>query len=363
MAPKRLLTASLLLLGPSTAQAQDLGFITKIFSNVHSVLVTGQGGRFLNSDELRTREWCGVCGTGLEVMFDVTPLHAETAVHLELGLGINHLTGVAAESTGDSLDLRGALRTNPTISARAWLDHGNEHPLLRRLVPYAGINAGLVEAVNLRGYDAQGRQYTLDTKTLEMGGHFGVYIAVMGPFGVFVEPSVTRRRFGSIDYKLPSNLTAVPEGWPRSFNADSWQLRIGAQFRLKDDAPPRVTGLWIPTSLNGQVLPAVMSHAPASGGSSTRIELVNGALVLEPRGNGFTLSLVQRRTRLAADGKVVEIVEPLIAPPEQTGTYTIEGNELTLRFAGGAHRGSISPTEIRLQLSPTNHLVVFKRQN
>ena len=357
---------SALVLIPSAAYGQDLGFLTRLFSTVNSVSVTAQAGSFLDSDELRTRGRCGFCGSGLEVMFDVTPLHAETPFHLELGLAVNHLSGLAAVSKHDSIDLHGAFRSNPALSARLWWDHGHRNWLLRRIVPFGGINAGLVESVNLRAYDTDRQQYTLETRTLEMGAHLGAYLRVKGPFGIFLEPSVTRRRFASIDYKLPSGAMDLPQGWPRSLNADSWQVRIGAQFRVKEEATPRLTGIWLATSLNGQALPAIASQSPTPDDDKTftRIEIVSGVLVLEPGDSTYSLTLMQRVSKLATDGKgLTHIVEPLVPTAPDTGRYEIEGDELTLSSGTRRQRGSISATEVRVQLEPSKHLVVFKRQN
>ena len=391
--PRTLVCGLLLLLNVETLAAQDLSFITKIFSGVHSVNVTGQGGGLLGkNDKLSTRDWCGLCGTGLEVVFDVTPVTQETPVHLELGLGLNNITGLA--SPVDSFDLRGGFRANPSLTLQTWFDHGISHPVWERFVPYAGIQAGVVETVNLRAYNQTGQQYSLDGRTLEIGLNGGVYVGLFRQFGVFVEPALVRRHFASIDYKLkPNDITQVPPGWPRSFRANTWSVTVGMQFRIKDEAPV-LAGTWLPAAVEGQQIPALHSQTFSGVGAAliSRIDVVGGSLGLEikERATGgrtrgrrvvdstFTLTLLRRETKLAADGKTVISVEHLNDPAMvQSGSFAIQGNKLSLKVTscpapgadphaidcmpGAEYSGWISSSELRLQLGRSQRTVVFKR--
>lgn len=356
-----------LLAGAGPATGQSLDFLTRLFSSIHGVSIYRDGGGFVDSDDLRERGDCGLCGNGFEVLFDVTPFHAESAFHFALGLEVSQLSGFGARvaemgEPDDSLDLRGAIRSYPVISAKAWWDHGQSHPLLERFVLYGGVSAGLSEMVNLRGYDSQDRQYALDARTIEAGLSGGLYFGLGNRFGVFVEPSVRRRDFASVSYVLVPNLpTTVTEGWPRGLNANSWQIRMGAHVRVHDDTPTR-TGLWVATALEGQALPAMFSlRAAASdpGADLVRTDLVSGSLELHDE-EWYVLTLHFRESRLTSAGTVVS-AEAGTTPTMETGHYEIEGPELRLSSGDGVHGGWIGASTIRLRLKGTNRTLVLGR--
>ncbi|HEX8358991.1 MAG TPA: hypothetical protein VF613_02660 [Longimicrobium sp.] len=222
------LLAVLLCAAATPAHAQ-LDFITGVFKEVNSVTLSVQGGGIPGSHNLTTRgSDCpggGVCGMFAEVLIDLPDLGR---TEMELGLGTGYLRGFGARE--GTLDLRGALRAFPVVSAYATFP---EIRRLARIQPYAGLSVGVAELWNARGYDPAGTVFGVDGETLDFGGAAGLYLTPLG--GLFVEGAYRVRHFESVTWDLPDAAgERLPANWPRSLDATGWTLSLGWQFEFRD---------------------------------------------------------------------------------------------------------------------------------
>lgn len=225
-----------LLLCAPPAEAQFFGLLERLFERVDGLTIYGTVGGLASSDHLGTEGFLGVNalrGMGVEVLIDVTrapaddsgegaPAEGEPPVPrwgVELGLGVDYLTGFAAREP--SLDLRGSMRGLPNLSAYAT-------PPLRwgAFQPYMGLGIGFAQLWNVQGYDPEGRQYDLSGDTFQLAAMAGLYHRS----GFFLEASFRNRDFRSVRWELPSGVETVPAGWPRSVDLSAAMLSLGYQF-------------------------------------------------------------------------------------------------------------------------------------
>jgi hypothetical protein len=219
----RLALVAALTLLPVTARAQDpFGILEGLFSSVNSIVFYGQGAVLQSDAEVAGSIGdFALAGVGVEVLLDL-PAAGDT--EFELGLGGSTLNGM--RSPVETLDLRGALRTLPTVSVYA---AGIGVPDDSPIDPYVGLSVGLAELWNARGYDAQGTVYPVAAETFELGATAGLYIDRPLP-GLYIEVGYRHRRFGSLAWTADT----LPPDWPRSMDASTWQAAIGWQFRLRN---------------------------------------------------------------------------------------------------------------------------------
>lgn len=221
-----------LLFDSSPARAQ-MSFLTDIFDQVNSLSMQVQRGDLLNSSELEPRQSpFGLRGLSFEVFLD---LPSSEAAPLELGLGTSFMTGFRAEE--ETLDLRGAMRAFPSISVYVsmpeWLDKEN-------VVPYAGLNFGLLELWNAQIYGRSGDEndrieHGVSGETFEMGVTAGLAFEFAASNSFFVEGGVRRRKFASLDYSLTDGDPSIPELWPLELDASGWLVALGFQFELNKE--------------------------------------------------------------------------------------------------------------------------------
>lgn len=203
------------------AAAQDFDMIRGLFKSVNSISVSMQTGRLTGSDQMVGG--CGplgLCGMGTEVFLNLA--ESETTL-LELALGTGYLRGFSAREP--SIDLHGSIRSIPTLGVYA--SRLNAFGT-GSVVPYAGINMGLVELWNVQAYDAEGREFAIKGTTYDMGGAAGVALDT-GPLdGLFAEASYRHRNFTSVDYSGDR----VPPRWPREIDLSAWFVTVGWQFDI-----------------------------------------------------------------------------------------------------------------------------------
>ena len=93
---------------------------------------------------------------------------------------------------------------------------------------YFGLHTGFLQTVNLQAYDLEGRQFSLEGATFELGVSAGVFHRS----GLFVEPTYRFRYFPSVEWTLPEGVDALPGGWPRSLNLSGPSVSLGYQFAI-----------------------------------------------------------------------------------------------------------------------------------
>jgi len=324
------LLASLL---ATQAHAQEIPFLSGIFSKVHSVTIYGQGLQLLPESDVRGRNGrCGgldVCGAGTEVLVDATS--APRGTHLEIGLGASYLGGVASHTPG--LDLRGSVRSLPTFAAYLT---GLDTPLSNFVEPYAGFSFGISDLWNVRAYDPSGIPSPVKAQTFDYGGTVGGYVNSGLLDGLFVEVSYKVRRFDGVDW----GRTDPPADWPKELDFSGWTVALGWQFDLKEHGhrPPEVRGLWELSRVDGQALPFVLSSTSDGAGGFDRTELLHALLnVTETR---YSLTVGRRTSHLDSTGKL------LLADVPQYTTYQgqirEEGGSLTLVPARSRDRKTVT---------------------
>lgn len=207
------------------AQAQFFTVFDDLFKNVNAIVFYGQGGTLISTDEITgTASEGNVYGGGAEVLINLPGTPSTT---FELALGTNVVQGF--EATEPSLDLRGSLRSLPTISVYASrLGTPDTSPI----IPYLGANFGVLSLWNAHGYLPDGTVIALDGETFELGASAGVY-ASKGPLaGLYIEFSYRHREFESLTWDTPQ----LAEGWPRSLNASGGFVSVGWQFFITRDS-------------------------------------------------------------------------------------------------------------------------------
>ena len=212
---------------PTTASAQIMSAVTGLFDSVNSIAFSVGGGQLVGDSELNAD--ClggGICAMGIEVLLD---LPSPDGVVFELGLGTRFLRGFGAKEP--TLDLRGSVRTLPVVSVYAT----RPEVMGRRVVqPYVGLNFGFSQLWNVRGYDAAGTQYEIDSEAFEVGVTVGAYLDVDLLRGLFIEGTYRHRRFDSLDWSIPGE-PVLPAGWPRELNVSTALVTVGWQFWLTSD--------------------------------------------------------------------------------------------------------------------------------
>jgi hypothetical protein len=224
----RSLLLAVLSCGPIAAPALAQEAIESLFSKTEAVTISAGYGCVRSSNVTSEHGDCGVFDVKLEALIN---LATQDSVHpwgVELALGYGQTTGF--RSSNPELDLRGAIRSLPSVAAYASraapLPFGFDEV-------YVGVHSGFLAMHNMRAYDSEGRQYALDGETFE----FGVSVGLFNEVGFFVEPSYRIRYFPSVDWQLPDGVDAVPEGWPRSLNLSGPSIAVGYQFSIggRDD--------------------------------------------------------------------------------------------------------------------------------
>lgn len=217
-----LLVAALLVLARPAAAQDPFGVLGDLFSSVNSIGFYGQAG-VLQTDEAINGSFgdFALAGVGVEVLL---ALPSTESTEFELGLGAATLTGI--EATDATLDFHTSVRTLPYAAVYAeGLGTDSDAPL----EPYVGLSFGIAELVNARGYDAEGNVYPVDGETFELGATAGLYMD--RPLrGLYLEVGYRNRNFSSVAW----DTEVLPDGWPRSINASTWQVTLGWQFRLRD---------------------------------------------------------------------------------------------------------------------------------
>ncbi|NNF58067.1 MAG: hypothetical protein HKN04_07475 [Rhodothermaceae bacterium] len=213
----------LLLLAPLPARAQFMDVVSGLFDSVNAIVFYGQVGALTNNEDIEgTVANLGTAGLGAEVLIDL-PSVGNT--YFELGLGTSLTRGFDAAEP--SLDLRGSLRTLPTIAVYAsQLGLPDDSPIL----PYVGAGFGFSELWNARGYTEDGTIIPVDADTYEFGASAGFYVNA-GPFrGFYTEAGYRQRNFESLIWDTDQ----LPAGWPRSIDASGFELKVGWQFVIED---------------------------------------------------------------------------------------------------------------------------------
>ena len=298
--------------------AQDLGFVSGVFGRVHRLTL------FVNALEPGGSPWLDerakgcltlpLCGAGVRVHIDLDT--RSDLVDLELGLGAGYLRAVRGAPV-DGLDLRGALRSLPTITTNATFLLGDW------VHPYFVGSFGLVDLWNAQAYDADGRQSKVQAATFEYGISGG--LAVMPPFTngrLLLEAGYRVREFPSLGYTSDA---ALPLDWPRQLDLSGWQLSAGWQFDLRPIArSPQWAGTWRLVEVDGFPLPATLTQVRADDGNVRR-ELVQALLVLERDGATWRLVQTERELILDRNGVVQALTyaEPII----ETGTGRRDGRD------------------------------------
>jgi len=197
--------------------------IESLFSKTEAVTISGSMGCVMSSAVTSDGGDCRVYSFGLEALINLATPRPGQPWGVEMALGYGQTAGF--RSANPDLDLRGAVRSLPSVAAYA----SREVPLpLGFEEMYVGVHTGFLKLHNMRAYDAEGRQYSLDGETFEFGVSFGLYHGS----GMFLEPSYRVRYFPSIDWGLPDGVESLPEGWARSLDLSGPQIAIGFQFPI-----------------------------------------------------------------------------------------------------------------------------------
>lgn len=206
-----------LLLAPAVTRAQVIpSAIDNLFKQVQGVAIYGSWGSFRETAAITSRR---PRAYGFELIIDLNPQGPTNKDwSFELGLGFDYLKGFGAKEP--TLDLRGALRSLPTVSGYA------SAPAWHGLSLYGGVSTGFVQLWNARGYDPNGTPYPVGGETVQIGGSLGVYQQI----GIFVEVSRHYREIRSLEWTLPAGTTALPPNWPRSLDLTGNFITVGYQF-------------------------------------------------------------------------------------------------------------------------------------
>jgi hypothetical protein len=323
---RRVLCAMLVLAPAHQVAAQDLGFLSAIFSRVHRMSLFVQSldpyrATILDKNASRCLTLT-LCGAGAEVL-----IHLETRtpkLDLELGFGAGYLRSLRA-TVGDSLEVRGALRTLPNVSTHlTYLTNEWFHP-------YLTGSFGLVDLWNGRVHLPNGKQAEVRANAFEYGLSigFGFSPKVTNGRGLF-EIGYRARHFASIGYLTSDPLAKTA---PRALDMSGIQLNAGWQVDLRPlSRAPDYTGLWLLTRVEGATLPFVLSQ-DRNGSESTRNEVVNGVMDLSSSpSTTYQIRLTTRQVGIGPNG--VPLMQRYPGDLTEEGTWTRSGTALTLTANG-----------------------------
>jgi hypothetical protein len=352
---RRALLSLALLVPAHAASAQDLGFATGIFSRVHRLSLFVNALEPKDAREFdRSGRGCitlSLCGAGVRVMID---LDTRTQwMDLELGLGAGYLRALRG-NPGDTIEIRGALRSLPVISTQATF-------LLNRYAsPYFAGSFGLVDIWNGRAHNSQGRQSELRASTFEYGISGGVVVRPPNTNGrLLLEAGYRARTFASVGYTTTDPLGPA---WPRQIDMSGWQVSAGWQFDLRPIAKsPDNAGTWALARVDAAAVPLVLQQTRVSDGVNVRRELMNGWLELYGRPNSYRLVLITRETTLNTGGVAQEIRYP--APTEERGAWTTlrSGAVVFTRAGGGEVTAERIEDELVLVHAGTGRRLHFRK--
>jgi len=346
------------LLVPSRAFAQDLGFISSVFGRVHRLSLFAQALHPRDAAVLdRSGHGCitmSLCGAGARVMIDLDT--RSNIWELELGFGAGYLRPIRG-SDQSNLDLRGALRSLPVISAQGSLQ------AWRWINPYFAGSFGLVDLMNGRVHDTDGRQAEVKASSFEYG--LSVGLAVQPPVTngrALIEFGYRARNFASVGYGFS---TPIPSTWPRELDMSGWQLSAGWQVDLRPIArPTQVGGAWVLSRADAGPLPLALKQE-RRGDASVREELVSGYLDVDSRGRTFALTLVAREVVVGSNGVTLEM--RFTEPRREQGTWSADGRRAIARSeparGGDALRSDVTllEDELVVQHGATGRRLYFRK--
>ena len=220
------LSATLLGLGLATPGHAQLGMVESLFRNVTDVgFYVGRGNFLPVSHSLETGDY-GLYNFGVELLFAVVPTEEpaegeeegpDPTFTYELGVGYGQIAGFYSKVEG--LDLRAAVRELPAISF--YVSH-------EPTGVYAGMRTGLLQTHALQGYMDDGRAFSGNAQSFQLGAALGYALPVGGTYA-FLEGGWMLRHFPSIEWRgsdLPAEL-------PRSLRLSGWQLLVGLQVPIR----------------------------------------------------------------------------------------------------------------------------------
>ena len=176
-----------------------------------------------------------VCGAGAELLIDLPSFGGDSGFGVELGLGVEYTRGFMSGS--DALDLRGSVRSLPTVAAYVTGLGDVLEDFPDSLYPYFGLSFGLADLWNARAYDNSGVQFELDGQTFDWGLSLGMAVDLGLTAYLLGEGTYIWRRFSSLDWSLPDAAgEALPAEFPRALELSGWRLKVGLQFQLQGDS-------------------------------------------------------------------------------------------------------------------------------
>lgn len=311
----------------SSGRAQELGFVSTVFARVHKL------GMFVHSLEPtgesildRSGRGCltlSLCGAGTRVLVALDT--RSDRLDLDLGFGAGYMRTVRAR-TSDSLEIRGALRELPTLSAQATFMN------LGWIRPYVVGSFGLVDLWNGRAHTGTGKQSPVSASTFEYGMSLGIGVAPPFTNGrMLLEAGYRARNFASVGYTQTEPLGKT---WPRELDLSGWQVSAGWQFDLRTlQKVVGFAGSYMLTRVDGNAIPVTLRQERApSGTESTRQEIVGAYLELDGRKQTYALQIVTRSVTLSANGvaQAMRYDDPL----QESGTWGYE-SKTSLRLTPG----------------------------
>ena len=200
---------------PVPAGAQEM--ITRIFEKATDIAPFFQVSTLTSDSNLDTRA-SAMLGYGAEILFALKD-DPKAPFSVELALGFNYLTGFRSQNT--EIDLRGSMRTIPELSVYA------TYQKTGLVEPYVGVHTGLLDLWHVQAYDAESRQYKIDSESFQAGVTAGIVV-----HGIWLEGSYRFRNFPSLDYTTPEGSDVIPSSFPRSMNLSGFTIRAGYQFSI-----------------------------------------------------------------------------------------------------------------------------------
>jgi len=222
---------------PTQAAAQDpFSFIGNVFSNAGSLALTAHFTQLNGEGDLVDDGRCflgDLCGAGAELLLDL-PGFSGGDIGVELGLGVDFTRGFKAGS--NNVDLRGSIRSLPTIAAYVSGLGESIDGFPNSLYPYFGLSFGLADLWNARAYDTSGLQFELDSQTFDWGLTAGLAVDLGLTAYLLTEATYVWRRFSSLEWSLPDAAQEIlPPEFPRALELSGWRFKVGLQFQLKGE--------------------------------------------------------------------------------------------------------------------------------
>lgn len=156
---------------------------------------------------------------------DDAPALTENTWDVEIGLSYERLSDIRLDAPG--WESEGAVDEVPMIAV--YLNY-DAWPFIGM---YGGARAGIAKLADLQASSDPAHPWTGAGTTVAYGAAAGIDLKFQDKVFLYLEPSITRRRFPSVIWTPGVDGDPIPSALPRRLKMDTFEVAFGAQINLK----------------------------------------------------------------------------------------------------------------------------------